>query len=130
MSLLKNLLKLADGIPTCRPILQQVEEILNSLKRNVHSAQSKDIRSQIADVQRQVNATKKEMDKLTPQHTLDINYGANKSGPFDQLIKDCSSINKPKNPPPSGGGPLGGGNNPGHGGGPMLGGGGLGPLWK
>ncbi|MCM1081522.1 MAG: hypothetical protein NC343_07210 [Muribaculum sp.] len=75
MSLSKILRELAKSVPTIKPILQTLEEIGHSLKQSFPSAKPiKDIKFKIADAQKPFNATKKEMDKLTQQRTLDINY--------------------------------------------------------
>lgn len=124
MGLSKFIRELAKSVPAAKPIIQTFEEIGHSLKQSFPSAKPiKDLKSQIADAKKTFNATKKEMDKLTPQHTLDINYNSQRLS-FDKLIEDQSTIGKLKPSPPSGGSnPSGGWRNPGSNG-PMLGGGG------
>lgn len=124
MSLFKNFIKLLETIPANKPILHQLDEIVLSLKRNFPLAKPKELRQEVLNAKRECNNIKKAYDK-------------EKTGgfePLDKIIKDNSSLNKPTNPPPSGGGLSGGyssgsGKSPGYGG-PMLGGGGFGPLWK
>ena len=100
MPLIKNIVKIVEELPTCRPILNKLQEIITSLKRNIPSAHSKDIKAQIADAQKPYNSTKLELDKPKPKHELDIYQGG---GPnklsFSQLEKDVIEKRKQKHKP-------------------------------
>lgn len=126
MGFVKNFMKLVETIPAGKPILHQLEEIVNSLQRSFPLAKSKDLKQQVLNAKNQYNkeaaAIKKAYDP-GPEIVTDRNAGW-----FKVMEKKDSLINPNPNPPPSGGGGFGGRNNPGSDG-PMLGGGGLGPLW-
>lgn len=126
MGLLKNLRKLIETIPACKTALRQLDEIVLNLLKDNPLAKSKDIRQQVLEVQRQSNKFAADMKKAYDPGPTVV---TDRFPPMEQILKDKSTINKPKTNPPTGGGYNGGGNNPNNGG-PMLGGGGLGPLWK
>lgn len=122
MSLLKNFIKLMETIPASKPILHQLDEIIHSLQRNFPLAKSKDLKEQVLNAKNQYN---REVANIRRAYDPGPEIVTDRFPPMDKIIKDNSSLNKPKSPSPphSGGGPSGGRNNPGYGG-PMLGGGG------
>lgn len=124
MGLSKFIRELAKSVPTAKPIIQTFEEIVRSLQRNFPLAKSKDLKQEVLNAKHAYN---KKVADMKRAYDKEITGGFD--NPWEKLIEDCSSLNKPQNPPHPGGGPLGGGNNPGRGGGPMLGGGGWNPLW-
>lgn len=131
MSLLKNFIKLFEAIPASKPILHQVEEIVLSLQRSSPLAKSKDLRQQVLNAKNQYN---REVASIKRAYDPGPGIVTDRFQPMDKIIKDNSSLNKPKptpQPPGRGINPGNSGiNNPGNGGGPILGGGGLDQLWK
>lgn len=126
MSLFKNFIKLLETVPASKPILHQLDEIVHSLQRSFPLAKSKDLKQQVLNAKHQYN---KEVADIKRAYAPGPEIVTDRFPPMDKIIKDNSSLNKPKpNPNPTGGNPSGGVNYLGHGG-AMLGGRGLGPLW-
>lgn len=92
MGLFKFIVALGKNVPACKPIANTLKEITDSLKRNFPVAQSKNLRIQVAEAKKKVQATAREMERSSTGHKLDINYGDANKMSFDPLIKDCSSM--------------------------------------